>query len=388
VPDPHQTGLRWDDYEFSAPAAPFPVDAVRPPPSYPDPVYLRIPGRGTALVSDPIDRALPGPGLVSELAREPYHLAESLRAAAPYVLRACNHGRLVFNGEVVGMRGDPLPPVSGRVTPIRLHTTRFFDSQCSNDLCALRITHRDSGEECDPRPNLLATPGGQLRTLAESPLANAIGVSTLAVTADGWSVLVRQSRLNVASPMLLAPSGSGSLDVRDLGRRRTAILQDILRRAMHRELREETAIRPDEIKGTTVAGFARWLDRGAKPEFFGLTRLSVTAADLAGRRALAPGERPYSEGTLTARIDLDALGRELDSGADLLTAPSLPGRIREDGSLPLLLALRAAARTGLRSDPRAAAAPVRPPHPRRDPRPPAPPYRQDQEHDQGDRHAP
>jgi len=343
VPDAHQTGLRWADYEFSAPAAPFPVDAVRPPPSYPDPVYLRIPGRGTALVSDPIDRALPGPGLVSELAREPYRLPESLRAAAPYVLQACNHGRLVFNGEVVGMRGDPLPPFSGRVTPIRLHTTRFFDSQCSNDLCALRITHRDSGNECDPRPNLLATPGGHLRTLAGSALADAIGVSTLAVTADGAFVLVRQSPLNVASPMLLAPSGSGSLDPRDLGRRRTATLQDILRRGMHRELREETAIRPDEITGTTVAGFARWLDRGGKPEFFGLTQLSVTEDDLAGRRDLAPGERPYSEGTLTARIDLDALGRELGNGADLLTAPSLPGRIREDGSLPLLLALRAAA---------------------------------------------
>jgi hypothetical protein len=343
VPDAHHTGLGWADYEFSAPAAPFPVDAVRPPPSYPDPVYLRIPGRGTALVSNPIDRALPGPGLVSELAREPYRLPESLRAAAPHVLQACNHGRLVFNGEVVGMRGDPLPPISGRDTPITLHRTRFFDSQCSNDLCALRITHRDSGEECDPRPNLLATPGGHLRTLAGSGLANAIGVSTLAVTTDGAFVLVRQSRLNVASPMLLAPSGSGSLDPRDLGRRRTATLQDILRRGMHRELLEETAIRPDEITGTTVAGFARWLDRGAKPEFFGLTQLSVTEDDLAGRRALAPGERPYSEGTLTARIDLDALGRELENGADLLTAPSLPGRIRQDGSLPLLLALRAAA---------------------------------------------
>jgi hypothetical protein len=112
---------------------------------------------------------------------------------------------------------------------------------------------------------------------------------------------------------------------------------------MHRELREETAIRPDEISSTAVAGFARWLDRGGKPEFFGLTQLSVTEDDLAGRRPLAPGERPYSEGTLTARVDLGALGRELENGADLLTAPSLPGRIREDGSLPLLLALRAAA---------------------------------------------
>ena len=112
------------------------------------------------------------------------------------------------------MRGDPLPPVSGPVPPIRLHTTRFFDSQCSNDLRALRITHRDSGEECDHGLGTARHARWPLRTLAESALANAIGVSTLAVTADGAFVLVRQSRLNAGSPMLLAPSGSGSLDPR------------------------------------------------------------------------------------------------------------------------------------------------------------------------------
>ncbi|MGI8447144.1 MAG: hypothetical protein ACR2MP_08205 [Streptosporangiaceae bacterium] len=341
--DADQPVLHWPDYEFSAPAAPFPVDAAPPPPSYPDPVYLRIPGRGTALVSRAIDQVLAGRGLASELAGEPYRLPGPLVDGAPRVLEACNHGRLVYNGEVVGMRGDPLPPVPGRGTLIRLHTARFFDSQCSNDLCALRITHRVTGEEFDPRPGLLTTRDGHLLALAESVLANAAGVSTLAVTADGALVLVRQSPLNAASPMLLAPSGSGSLDPCDLGGRRAGIFPDILRRGMHRELCEETGLRPDEIKGTRVVGFARWLERGAKPEFFGLTELSATAEDLAASRHLAPEERPYSGGTFTLRVEIDALGRELAEGADLLTAPSLPGWIREEGSLPLLLALRAVA---------------------------------------------
>ena len=112
---------------------------------------------------------------------------------------------------------------------------------------------------------------------------------------------------------------------------------------MQRELCEETGIRPDEIRSTIVVGFARWLERGAKPEFSGLTALSVTADDLAGRLPGASGDRLYSGGTLTLRIDLDALGRELAEGADLMTAPELPRQIRQDGSLPLLLALRAAA---------------------------------------------
>ena len=44
--------------------------------------------------------------------------------------------------------------------------------------------------------------------------------------------------------------------------------------------------------------------------------------------------------------DVGALGRDLAAGADLLSAPSLPRRLREEGSLPLLLSLRAAALRG------------------------------------------
>ena len=161
VPDAHQTGLRWAGYEFSATRRPVSRGRGTSPAFVSGPGVPAHPRPRHSPGQRPDRPALPGPGLVSELAREPYRLPESLRAAAPSVLQACNHGRLVFNGEVVGMRGDPLPPICGRVTPIRLHTARFFDSQCSNDLCALRITHRDSGEDCDPRPSLLATPGGR-----------------------------------------------------------------------------------------------------------------------------------------------------------------------------------------------------------------------------------
>jgi hypothetical protein len=90
------------------------------------------------------------------------------------------------------------------VAPLRLHVARFSDFQCSNDLCALRITHRSTGEEFDLRQNLLTDAHGHLRTLADSVLADAIGVSTLAVTADGALVLIAQSRHNTASPSFRA----------------------------------------------------------------------------------------------------------------------------------------------------------------------------------------
>ena len=128
-------------------------------------------------------------------------------------------------------------------------------------MCTLRIAHRETGEEFDPRIALLTNANGQLRTLAESTLADCVGISTIAFTADGQLVLTRQTSRNIASALLLAPSGSGSLDPRDLGpavtgpgSRPAEILQEIVRRGMERELREETGIRQDEIRHTASMG--------------------------------------------------------------------------------------------------------------------------------------
>lgn len=345
--DVRELRRRWSDYEFSAIAVPFPAKSIPPPSAYPEPVYLHVPGRGTALVSDAIDRAVAGGRTATQLDDEPYQLPKALKASARYVLPVRNHGRLVFNGRIIGMRGDPLPPGAVPALPVRLHIARFFDAQCSNEMCTLRITHRETGEEFDPRHVLLTDAAGHLNTLAESTLADCVGISTIAVTADGALVTVRQTSRNIASALLLAPSGSGSLEPRDLshgghGNGEPGTLQDIVRRGMERELCEETGIRPEEIRRTRVTGFARWLERGAKPEFFGLTELSATASDLAERRPAASDERLYTGGIFLVPMDIAALGRELAAGQDLLSAPSMPERIRDDGSLPLLLALRAA----------------------------------------------
>lgn len=347
--DVRELQRRWSDYEFSAIAVPFPTKSIPPPPAYPEPVYLHVPGRGTALVSDAIDQAVADGSIAALLDDDPYQLPKTLRASARYVLPVRNHGRLVFNGRIIGMRGDPLPSGSSSAPPVRLHIARFFDAQCSNEMCTLRITHRETGQAFDPRHALLTDAAGHLNTLAESTLADCIGISTIAVTADGALVTVRQTSRNIASALLLAPSGSGSLDPRDLehfnpGNDSAGTLQDIVRHGMERELCEETGIRTDEIRRTRVTGFARWLERGAKPEFFGLTELSATASDLAGRRPVTSDERLYTGGILLVTMDITALGRELAAGVDLHSAPSLPERIKDDGSLPLLLALRAAAR--------------------------------------------
>lgn len=340
--DRQELRRRWADYGFSVGAGPFPGASIPPPAAYPEAVYLNVPGRGTALVSDAIDRGVVQDGSRAQLDGEPYELPEELQASARYVLPVRNHGRRVFNGQVVGMHGDPLPPGYSPAPPLRLHVARFFDAQCSNEMCGLRIIHRETKEEFDPRRALLTDAAGRLNSLAESALADCVGVSTIAVTADGALVTVRQTRRNSASARLLAPSGSGSLEPSDLAGRDSGMIQDIVRRGMERELREETGVRAEEIRRTRVTGFARWLERGAKPEFFGLTELSVTASELRGRRPGASEDRLYAGGLSLDTVDIRAVGSELAAGKDLLEAASVPERIKEEGSLPLLLAIRAA----------------------------------------------
>ncbi|MFD2469916.1 hypothetical protein [Amycolatopsis silviterrae] len=336
---------RWAGYEFTAIAAPFPIAETPPPRAYPDSQYVAIPARGTALVSDGIDAALTESTFSITLAEDPYRLPAKLKATAPHVLPLRARGRLLFNGPIIGMRGEPLPASGARPAPIALHRARFFDAVCSNELASLRITNTADGREYDLRHEELTDSSGALRSLAASTLADLIGVSTIAFTSDGLLVVVRQSARNSASGLLLAPSGSGSLEPQDLltpqgGTRRN--LHTAVSAGMERELCEEAAVRPDEISSTRLTGFARWLERGAKPEFFGVTQLSVDSAELTSRRTKS-AERLYSAGVTVLEVDLAALGQELTDGVPLIDASALPARLRDDGSLPLLLCLRSAA---------------------------------------------
>jgi hypothetical protein len=334
---------RWAGFAFTTIAAPFPTAELPPPSAYPPSEYLAVPARGTALVSAAIDRELWTERHTIAVAEEPYRLPPALKATAPHVLPLRARGRLLFNGPIVGMRGDPLPAAGARPAAIRLHRARFFDAVCSNELGTLRITRAGTGEEYDLRKTELTGTDGALRELGSSTLADLVGVSTVAFTTDGKLVTVRQSSLNAVSGLLLAPSGSGSLEPRDLrtpdgGPRRS--LHTAVCAGMERELCEESGLRPQDVRETKLVGFARWMERGAKPEFFGVTALAVDSTEVAARRPVS-GERLYSAGLTLFDVDLAAMGAALGDGVPL--SETLPQRIWEDGSLPLLLALRAAA---------------------------------------------
>jgi len=217
----------------------------------------------------------------------------------------------------------------------------FFMQICSAELCQYQIVDRVTGREYEIRLSELVDPSGRIVTLAASRMANNVGISTLAFTTDGRLLLVKQSEKNIASRGLLAPSGSGTLEPRDLDSAGgNATLQEIVIRGMERELCEETGVSTDLIVGTKVVGFGRWLERGAKPEFFGLTHLNISAQEMSGVK-ISAGERLFTDRVSAVHVDLEQVRADQEAGTPIDQAKSCPRIIRDSGSLPLIAGLRA-----------------------------------------------
>lgn len=128
-----------------------------------------------------------------------------------------------------------------------------------------------------------------LKELSESnEINNHIGISTIALTKDNHIYYWIQSDKNQQSKKLKAPSGSGSFDYSDIVKiSKKANLYYSLTKAMDRELIEESLDskmtnknRKKYIQNTKILGYFRWIDRGGKPEFVGITKLNVDYIEL------------------------------------------------------------------------------------------------------------
>ncbi|WP_433114671.1 hypothetical protein [Micromonospora sp. CA-246542] len=197
----------------------------------------------------------------------------------------------MYNGAVLGL-ADDLP--TGADDPVvTLRPAHYFDFFCSNLLAPYDVY--EAGRDTRPMRgrDLILDHRDRLRRFADSRLANVVGISTLAFTLDGRLLLVAQTRDNVGSPGLIAPSGSGSLEPGDAAATVTApSLQEVIVAGALRELREECHLEPHEIAESVVLGFGRWISRGGVPEFCTVTLLKVTAEEVL-RRAVLWTERPY-----------------------------------------------------------------------------------------------
>lgn len=117
----------------------------------------------------------------------------------------------------------------------------------------------------------------------ENNVSNQIGASIFGFTKDGAIVFVQQTRHNMHSGMLLAPTGSGSFDWDDLKAADNKLIS-LVAFGGAREMHEESGINKRNIKkfaeeNVFVYAYTRLIHRAGKPEFFALAKLDFRFSD-------------------------------------------------------------------------------------------------------------
>jgi hypothetical protein len=336
VRDTRHLARRRSSWQFRRIVPAFAADELPQVPFLPDVVHAEL---GAVATNATLDEVLAGTPLPLRSADDPYLLPLALSRVAAYLLRRTTSARWPFNGPCVRLDTDLSVDGVLRGDDVVLREVSFFDLLCSNELTGWQVHRGDV--PWDFNSEYVLDRSDRLMPLAQSELANAVGVSTVAITTDGHLLLTLQAAGSSASAERWAPSGSGSLEPQDLAGR--PVLQAAVAVGMERELREECGLLTEDVGWTRLVGYGRWLDRGGKPEFFAVTALTVPLATALSRRSSHLDERLWTQSVAGVAVDLTGQG---DPGEPVRWQDVVPDprRLRGSMSVPLEATLVALAR--------------------------------------------
>lgn len=259
---------------------------------------VRTPGDVGVIMQDETDR-LRRETIPASIDSTPFAVHRDMERFSNTFLARRVRRSVMFNGRTLGLSSDV--PVSGD-DPAALRPVRYFDFVSTNLLSLYDVNEVGQHLPVLRGRNLIFTSRGELRSLQYSRLANTIGISTLAFSSDGKLLLVYQTVDVAGSPGLIAPSGSGALEPRDVPDGGALSLQEVILAGANRELMEECNIDADDIEdGSEVIGYGRWVSRGAMPEFCAVTLLKRSADELLKKR-IRRSERVYVGDVTAVRL--------------------------------------------------------------------------------------
>ncbi|WP_373899160.1 hypothetical protein ACER0A_002855 [Haloimpatiens sp. FM7315] len=165
---------------------------------------------------------------------------------------------------------------------VRCYKSSYYNSFLTNEICMVVLKRIEDATVIYDASNFypceynLRYKTYCVQPIAKSEMNNHIGVSTLAITKDNYIVLRMQNDKSQQNKEKFVPTGSGSCNWSD---RKIKSFTNTIEYAMKRELWEENGdkkISPnaDKVGETKILGFFRWLERGGKPEFVGITKLN------------------------------------------------------------------------------------------------------------------
>lgn len=201
---------------------------------------------------------------------------------------------------------------------IEVQETRYFYSVCTNEFASQRLLEKGR-HDCAvfEGKTLFLDHENRLLSLLDSGCSNHIGVSTLVITADGKIPIGKQTKDSVGSPGRWAPTGSGSVDYRDLDRLKrdkNAKFHDLITYAMERETQEESNLQGEQME-THIVGYAKLLHRGGKPDFFGISFSEAHSGDLQirGKEPLYMEDYVPHDVSSEDKLDLEAHLRNMQT---------------------------------------------------------------------------
>lgn len=204
----------------------------------------------------------------------------------------------------------------GEENMVRVYRGSYYLSFLTNELCTMEYASGgarpailfDGGSRLFP--SVTVNGGDRLQCLDDSRMGSHIGVSTIGLTSGGWLIFWRQRTSAQQSGGTLTPTGSGSCEWSDYVKGDK--LHDVVAGAMERELHEESnrGGRDHLVEQTRVVGYFRWIKRGGKPEFVGITKLACPASALKANTDEV--DQPEFRKTAYRARNLDELRATLD----------------------------------------------------------------------------
>jgi hypothetical protein len=260
-------------------ASPTRLRSLRPSSTYNEYQVVMLNER-YALYNVRLNRMLSARSVHVELDPTPFAPDQRAQALRPLTNQLFAKNAHLFDSKKVRLKSDLTLESLQLNKPVRVQPTNYELSLCTNEMASQEIWSLRTGQRAFDGVSLMAH-DGVLYDFSDSPCSNHIGVSTLAITLDACVVVPLQPEQSAYNGNLLVPSGSGSADWADFTQTGKT-LQQLLTLAAERELIEECGLQgvSDLQMATRIIGFARLVNRGGKPEFFGVSFLSVLSSAL------------------------------------------------------------------------------------------------------------
>ncbi|MDY2630713.1 MAG: hypothetical protein SOV85_05085 [Clostridium sp.] len=188
------------------------------------------------------------------------------------------YGKMFFNEKKLCISADI--KINPNEKKVYCHKGSYYDTYLTNIISGKELRSNEDNKLIasaeDFMPVIKRKDGYYLKDITASIMNNEIGISTIAITSDNYLVIWTQNRVAQSSAGLLVPTGSGSCDWSDI---RGKSFTDTIVYAMNRELWEENGGKllcksPEEIGITKILGTFRWINKGGKSEFVGLTKVN------------------------------------------------------------------------------------------------------------------